>query len=244
MRISAKLSLVIFLLLGSAIAHATPQLPIHADYVLKVFGLPLATTRLSFEVEEDNRYTYSVTSKPAGLAKLFRRYTVVEKSTGRIIDNKLYPDRWSFIFDEGKNPPTQFLDFDYKGMKITGQYKGKDVYLPIINNAIDRAITQPTLILDLQSGETLFEYFVADRKKLKKYQYQSGEVERIKTKLGELDALKVQRMKDGKPHRTTLWCPPELHYVPVRAEHREGGLFYVLEITGIDWGDGTSLTSD
>ncbi len=40
--------------------------------------------------------------------------------------------------------------------------------------------------------------------------------------MGELETLKYQRIStSNKKRRTTLWCAPSLHYLPVQVEHIE-----------------------
>ena len=73
----------------------------------------------------------------------------------------------------------------------------------------------------LKQGQRQFQYQVIDKDKLNIYQPQWLGNEVVKTGLGELDTLKYQRVSTNKGRRTTLWCAPSLHYLPVRVDHQE-----------------------
>jgi hypothetical protein len=69
-----------------------------------------------------------------------------------------------------------------------------------------------------------FNYLIADGGRLKHYQIKRLEQETITTPLGSINTVKFKRQRDrdsDKDRETTLWCAPELNYLPVKLEHIE-----------------------
>lgn len=66
-----------------------------------------------------------------------------------------------------------------------------------------------------------FTYSVAKRKGLRDYQYQKIGEEKVKTEIGELTAIKLEKLDDDQT--TTVWLAPELSYAIVKLVHEEEG---------------------
>ncbi|MCK4587906.1 MAG: DUF3108 domain-containing protein, partial [Gammaproteobacteria bacterium] len=76
---------------------------------------------------------------------------------------------------------------------------------------------------------------VADGGKLKSYDAVIQKTETIETPAGEFETIRVNR-DDGK-RVTTLWCAPDLNYLPVRIEHYKKGdtkvNAYLVKVKGL-----------
>ena len=77
---------------------------------------------------------------------------------------------------------------------------------------------------DLADEKTAFNYRIADGGKLKSYDIRIVDKEIVTTPLGKIEAIKLIRYREGENKRqTTLWCAPQLNYLPVKLEHTEKG---------------------
>ena len=103
-----------------------------------------------------------------------------------------------------------------------------------VHQLLDAAGFSIQLQLDLKNGEQelVYHYNVLDE--VKEYRFEVVGREKISTKLGEFDALKIEQKKRGKP-QTWLWMAPELDYHLVRGEMiRKGKRRAVIETTRLD----------
>ena len=54
----------------------------------------------------------------------------------------------------------------------------------------------------------------------------------VQTKAGQFDVVGIEHQKEGSSRKTTLWCAPELDYLPVIIEqHRKGKLKFRASLT-------------
>ncbi len=93
--------------------------------------------------------------------------------------------------------------------------------LVLETETFDKLLYQIVLMQELKQGQRQLRYKVVDKDKINIYQPQLLGNELIQTAIGELEALKYERVSADKSRRTTLWCAPRLHYLPVRVDHQE-----------------------
>ena len=74
---------------------------------------------------------------------------------------------------------------------------------------------------ELQQGKRQLQYQVINKGHISTYTPTLLGKETVKTGTGELETLKYERLASNQERRTTLWCAPQLHYLPVRVEHVE-----------------------
>jgi hypothetical protein len=73
---------------------------------------------------------------------------------------------------------------------------------------------------ELKKDKRQLEYKVVDKGKISVYAPKFLGKAEVDTGVGKLETLKYQRVSSSnKKRRTTLWCAPSLHYLPVQIEH-------------------------
>ena len=77
------------------------------------------------------------------------------------------------------------------------------------------------IIWDLQAGKESLQYTVADGGKTKIYNFEILGEETIKTPLGELETIKLERHRPDSRRKSTLWCARQLEFLPVKVENIE-----------------------
>ena len=96
---------------------------------------------------------------------------------------------------------------------ITLQYKGEPRTEPLPAQAHDRlAFVFDFAFAPPRRPEVTFDLY--DGRGLSRHVYTSTGQERIKTAVGDFDALKLIRAKDDA--RTEIWLASELSYLPLR----------------------------
>ena len=86
---------------------------------------------------------------------------------------------------------------------------------------MDKLLYQFAIMFDLQAGRKDLEYTIADGGKVKYYDFEPIGNETINTPLGELQSLKFIHHKEGSERSVTLWCAPQLQFLPVKVENDE-----------------------
>ena len=115
--------------------------------------------------------------------------------------------------------------FDIAGRQVIGTVNGEAFSMPFENVIHDRVSIQYQLMLDLQRGMLNDVYVLYDIDELKTLQVTNIGQQSIKTPAGTYDAVGIQHQTEGSSRVTTLWCVPELGYIPAIIEqHRKGKL--------------------
>jgi len=99
----------------------------------------------------------------------------------------------------------------------------------------DKISYQLQLALDVAAGKKTLEYDVADGKKIRHYEFRIAGREKIKTPMGLVDTIKVQRVRAQDAARVTnIWFAPEWNYALVKLMQREdNGKSYQITLTNL-----------
>ena len=88
-------------------------------------------------------------------------------------------------------------------------------------NIMDKLLYQLAIMNDLKVGKEQLAYTVADGGQIKIYKFNMLGEELIKTPIGVLHTLKLERQKPNSRRKTTIWCARKLNYLPVKVENIE-----------------------
>jgi len=115
------------------------------------------------------------------------------------------------------------LDFDWQQKQVMGTYRGESVNLPLNRGLLDKSTYQLALQHDVADGETSMSYQVVDGDEVETYDFRVLGEERVRTKAGLIDAVKVERVRDPtKSSRTTMfWLAKDWNYLLVRLHQVE-----------------------
>ncbi len=184
---------------------------------------PLTLGHAEFELtagETEGCHVYRYDAKPVGLARLFIGQ-LHETSEFCVRDGEIRTQRFEFRRDD--EPEDNFvLHFDWEALTVTGP-GDKERQIP--EDAMDRlAIQLAVRDLLVRHPETLptepRNFTMIEDDRIKTYTMQVKGREVVKTPAGELDAIRVERVKDASK-TTIFWVAPELGYIPVRVEQRK-----------------------
>ncbi len=218
----------------SAIVHAqtAPQLkPFVATYLITAMGLEgiNVTNSLSLSQTEDKqqKYHFKSYSMAIGLLAFKKNETRNEQSEGQIINGIIQPLRYSFLQlrDKKKRRDIELI-FDWQHRQVNNHHKHKNSKwrLAIPAQTIDKLSYQLALMLKLANQpEKHFSFYIADGGKVKQYHFDILGDERVYTSLGSYKAIKIRHQRYNKGKHITLWCAPELNYLPVKIIQQESG---------------------
>jgi hypothetical protein len=223
--------LVCGLFLPLAEALDTLQLePFEARFQVSRNGLILGTMDIRFALDGKGTYTYIGHTKPGKLIGLFISDEVHELSEGSYRNNRIRPDHYHYLQDNGKRKKQTELEFDWSHGQVWTESKGHRWAQALSPDTHDKYSQQLALRLDLAKGTRQVSYPVADGGKIKTYHYRVVGEAVVDLPYGRLKCLQVRRSKDDHPHDYTIWIAPGLDYLPVKLERKRSSGDYAIEL--------------
>ncbi len=114
------------------------------------------------------------------------------------------------------------LNFNQAAQSVSGSYDGKSFTVDLPEHALDPLGFQLQLRQDLKAGKTAMNYTVADKDDFEHDRFAVVGEELQTTSLGELNTIKVEKVREKDSKRETLmWFAPELDYLLVRLVQTE-----------------------
>jgi len=227
--IRPALSMLITLIcsiLWSSLSTATELTTYRAIYDGDYNGLPVRAKGIrELKQVADNQYLLT-TSANSFLASVSEQTRLIWNS-----DNELVPLEYQYHREGiGKNRHA-ILNFDWTNHKVRNDVESKPWYMAIPTGALDKLSYQLKIRQDLiahygslkgttTAGPAL-EYQIADGGKLKNYRFEIQGNEWIKTPVGQIDTLKVIRVRQNKKRNTTFWLAKQWQYLLVRLQQTD-----------------------
>lgn len=210
------------LFLCGAQAYAAPApKPFTAYYTVSVGNIAAGEIRRSLSVTEQGQFMYESETKSSGLAALFVKDHIIERSVWRFKNHAPQPLHFQYQKTGGKKERKYTLSFDWTQGVVKDESGADPWQARLDKGAQDRLLYQLTLMYDLQSGRTELAYPLVDGRKLRNYRFQKVAEETLETPLGPLKTVKLSRILESDEKTVTLWCAPSLDYLPVRIEQNE-----------------------
>ncbi len=218
---AAWMLLVLSLLPATAAAREeVPLVPYRAVY-------DAAMGNLSGEAVEELRVIepglYEVSQEMDSLV-----VTINETSRFRVVKRVLRPQSYRYELSALFNKREQREVFDWNKGTVTHSYKGKTKTDPVKPGTHDRFTSRLQLREDLEAGLKEMKYKVAEKGRLKTYEFAAMGREAVTTPVGTFNAVKVERVREKDSKRKThLWLAPEWDYLLVRLKQveKDGSVF-------------------
>jgi len=204
--------------------------PFVATYMITAMGLEGINVTNSLSIDSDGKkqaYHFKSYSMPIGLLAFKKDETRDEQSEGLIIEDSIQPHKYSYLQVRDNEIRRHVeLNFDWDSKEVINNHKHKSNKwsMPIPQPTVDKLSYQLSLMLQLANkAEKQFSFAIADGGKLKEYYFEIMAEERVYTSLGSYKALKIRHKRYKKEKIITLWCAPELNYLPVKIIQEEQG---------------------
>ena len=94
--------------------------------------------------------------------------------------------------------------------------------LPIQPGLLDELSVHVALMQALSDGRTPEGFVMLDGDHIKEYLYTAEGEERLQTEVGEYDTVIFRSSRPNSRKGTWFWCAPELGYLPLKIERRDG----------------------
>jgi hypothetical protein len=217
------------LLLAVSTAGAVDLTPHRAEYKVKI---SIVSGQLDTELKvTESGYLAHHALKAVGLSRILTngRMTVTSEFTAD--DDGVRPARFHEL-DTVTHEPEVRLSFDWTNKIASGTVGPEAVQIQLDGISHDNVSIQYALMHDLLNGKLQDTYVLFDVDKMTVAQVRNIGAKKIKTKAGTFEAIGIQHQKEGSSRTTTLWCAPELGYLPVIIEqHRDNKLNFRATLT-------------
>ena len=196
-------------LLCAAFAGAAwPAPPRHVELTYETARNGTVLAEVHYLLEHDGR-TYRITETTKGRGILAFRGTIRRTSRGIVSPEGLKPVEFA---DERTGRNTARANFDWDQKTVTQQYKGEPRVEPLPPRAHDRLAWLFDFAFAPPGREAVFNVF--NGRGQSHHVYTLAGTERVKTPLGELEALRF--MRGSGDERTEVWFARKLDFLPVR----------------------------
>ena len=223
-RRSLPLTPLVFVALMAALPECL-ALPtqVTARYVMSAQGLEVAQIRWRMALGGNGERIYESISESIGVARLIRNETVTERTRWQLIDGVVRPLEYTYTRRGGKRIRDASVSFDWDGSSALNTINGKTWRLKLTAGVQDKLSYLLSLMNHLERGERLERVQVTDGGKSKFYTFRYLNDETLKTALGKIDTVQVERRAEGDERVTLVWLAPTLDYFPVHMVHEEDG---------------------
>jgi hypothetical protein len=190
-----------------------------AHYSVNWYGLYAGESIHRLVKQASGQYHYEARTEP----KIrFLPYHYVESSDFTWQSGEILPQNYYYNIREGKRHKKGNVLFDWKSNKIRNPQTSTPWETAMPFGIQDKLTQTLSLRQALIQGKTNINYTVAEDDKLKNYTFIILGEERLTTKLGVLDTVKVEHIS-RKGHRTTMWFAKSLDYLPVKMTQQRKG---------------------
>lgn len=216
-------SAVLALLSGSAVTAEPLLTPHSAEYRVKISVLSgKLTTRLD---ATERGYAAIHRIEPTGMARMVAGGTIEETSLFDATDDGVLPVHYLSNDTLSRDKTRAKIAFDWDTRSISGTVNDQPVSDTLADVVHDRVSIQYQLMHDLKNGGAHGTYTLFDIDELKTLNITLIGSREFTVPAGKFTAIGVQHQAEGSSRVTTLWCVPELDYLPIIIEqHRKGKL--------------------
>ncbi len=214
-------SLLLALLPLSAFAQLPA--PYAATYEVSRNGSPLGTATVEFRALPNGRYDLrSHTVGSQGLAAI-AGVDLLEHSVLRLADGAPETVAYSYRQKMAWKSKSRDIRVDADARRITYSDKDREYAPPYRPGVIDRNAITVALMADVAAGKPGdLRYLIPSKDELETWTYRAAGSERLRTPLGNDEAIRIERIRETANGRTTtLWLAKTRGYVPLRILQRE-----------------------
>jgi len=225
----SMLAIVATALLAQPAAGAGQLTPHKAQYQVRV---SVVSGQLNTELRATgDGYIATHRIKPTGISRLLAHGKMSVTSEFTSAPDGVRPVSFHEIDTIGDNPETD-IRFDWSTNVASGTVGTEAVRLQLDGISYDNVSIQYELMHDLLNDGPSQTYVLFDVDKMRVANVRNIGTRSIETSAGRFEAVGIQHQKEGSSRTTTLWCAPELDYLPVIIEqHRKGKVKFRATLT-------------
>lgn len=218
--------MAILIWVSSPSVKAFPLANYEARYTVNWYGMYAGESIHQLSQGKDGQFHFEARTEPR---LRFLPYHYVESSDFTWQSDKILPQKYSYNIREGNRHKQGNVIFDWD--HSTAKNRALPRQEMILTDGTQDKITQTlSLRQALKSGQSKLTYQVVEADKIKHYQFIIHGEERLLTKLGVLDTVRIEHVS-RKGHRTMTWFAKAYDFLPVKmVQSRQGKIVASGEI--------------
>lgn len=187
-----------------------------ARYEVKRGRFEVAGARMSLQRTQDGIFRFTSQSEAVGMLAWFMDDVISEESIFRMTDDGFRPVSYKYRHRNSDKNRDESINYDWTSATAELDYRGKVNVVELTPGTVDRFLLQLAAAHGLLNGELEQEHRVLDNGRVKHFNLESREPERVKVPAGSFDTLVISKVDEDDDKHITYWFAPELGYVPVR----------------------------
>jgi hypothetical protein len=198
-----------------------------AAYVAKFQGLQIKAKGVR-ELQRLENGDYRLTSSATSMLAI-----IIETSEFSFAGGQLKPIRYDYTRRGLGKSKQSFIAFDYGSQTL----QHPDGTSELIRGTLDKLSYQYQLTQDLTNqassgrSSSTFDYVVADGDKLKKYRFRVAGEELLKTPIGDIMTVIIERIREqGSDRKTTFWLAKNHDYLLTKFKQQGNGKSFELNL--------------
>lgn len=217
-------------LLALPLAQAADLQPFSASYTADWKQLPMSGSAERSLSKNDNG-SWTLNFKASMLVA-----SLTEESTLKLDKDALLPQSYHFERGGLGKAKKVNLDFDWTTKMVTGTDRGDPVKVPLNTGMLDKSTYQLALQRDVAAGKKSMSYQVVEGEDTDTYDFRVIGQEKVQTKAGSVDAIKVERVRDPTQNKriTEMWFAKDWGYILValRQVETDGKEYNIMLLDG------------
>lgn len=229
MRLALRTTIILLATVCLSTVSATELTPHRAEYKVKI---SVVSGQLNTELRAtEDGYVATHVVKPTGLSRVVASGKMFVTSTFAPVADGVRPLSYRAV-DTIRDEPEANITFDWSANLASGTVGDVPVEFQLDGLSHDAVSIQYELMHDLLNGQHSESYVLFDVEKMRVANIREAGARTVKTPAGKYDVVGIQHQKEGSARITTLWCAPQLDYLPVVIEqHRKGKLKFRATLT-------------
>lgn len=204
---------------NNEVHQALPLTEYEARYTVNWHGLYAGESVHKLHRRADGLYHFETRTSPQ-LA--FLPYNYRESSDFSYQSGKIKPHNYYYNIQEGAKRKVGNVSFNWQENTLINKELSEPWSMEIPKDVQDKLTHTLSLRQALKCGQSIPTFTVAEEDKIKDYAFTLLGEERLNTKLGMMDTIKVQHIS-RRGNRTTLWLAKSLDYAPVKMMQQRQG---------------------
>jgi hypothetical protein len=214
--------MALLLACSTTLATATELRPFRVSYSFSWSGMSVGASELELQRLADGRWSYQSHSSARGLARLAMPAELSSRSIFLLQNGHVVPQQFTADDGASSSEKDHLLNFDWVRGRVTGVAERQPVDLPTQPGLLDTLSVQVAVMHELLAGRTPQRFVLVDEGRIKDYIYTTEGGDTLKTALGVHRTVIFRSTRPGSKKSTWFWCAPELGYVPLKVERRDG----------------------
>ncbi len=212
------------------LAHPLPKTAQLTFDVYKGTDFRVGEARLRLDIAEDRSYVLNVSANTTGIVSVFKKFDLIQTSTGILAEHGLRPNLYSEIRLTGDGQETRSVAFDWPE-KTLNFSSGGSASLPDGSQDIlsfmfqfSQLVWHSNVVMNISNG-----------KKLERYEIALGKEQTLDTRMGKLRAIPFSKVHAPGEEGLDIWLAVEYRLLPVKISkiNRDGQVDSELVISDI-----------